>query len=289
MNLNLLPLFVAVAEASSFSDAARHLRLRRSSVSRGVAALEKELKVQLFNRTTRQVSLTGAGKALFHKLSPQLSALTQVLGTLPEQEEEPSGELRISVPNDLGAMVMPQLLADFSLRYPEVRLDVRVSNRQVDLVAEGFDVALRVSTNRLRDSSLVARKVATIGVQVFAAPEYLARVGTPKTVEDAAALDWLLIMPKFPPPLITPKRAKVYADDMLFIAGAARAGLGLALLPAFLATADVAAGRLVRVLPKISIASTGGIFLVHAPGRVSRKVAAFRDYVAQHLAQHLSS
>lgn len=286
MNLNLLPLFTAVAEAVSFSEAATQLGLRRSSVSRGVASLEKALDVQLFNRTTRQVSLTSAGKALYAKLAPRLGELKEVLGTLPEQEEEPAGTLRVSVPNDLGAMVLPELFAGFSLRYPAVRLDVRVSNRKVNLVSEGFDVALRIAVGRLTDSSLVARRLATLEVQVFAAPSYLARVGTPKSPEEAALLDWVLSRTKLPAPLLSPRVARALGDDMLFIAGAARAGLGLAVLPVFLTRDDVAAGRLMRVLPKISI-SSGALFLVHTPGRVARKVSAFRDYLLLNLPKSL--
>ncbi len=283
MNLNLLPLFLAVAEASSFSTAAKTVGLRRSSVSRGVAALERELKVQLFNRTTRQVSLTTAGTALYAQLAPQMGALTKVLGALPEQEEEPSGELRLSASNDMGAVALPEIIAGFSLRYPKVRLDVRISNRFVNLVAEGFDVALRVSSGRMGDSTLVARRLTGLEINVFAAPTYLARVGTPKTVEEASKLAWVSLRPKLPPPMRG--AARLLGDDMLFIHGATRAGLGLAFLPTFLTAQDVAAGRLVRVLPKVSMPS-GALYLVHAPGKPPRKVTAFRDYLVQYLATH---
>lgn len=206
MDLNPLSLFVTVAEASSFSTAAAKLGVRRSSVSRGVAALERALDVQLFSRTTRQVALTTAGAALYAKVAPSLASLKESIGTLPEREKLPSGELRITAPVDIGVIVLPGIIAGFSTRYPAVTVDAWVTNRRVDLVAEGFDAALRVSMGRLSDSTL--------------------------------------------------------------------------------AREDVAAGRLVRVLPRNSIGS-GALYLVHPPAqRVPRKVTVFRDYLVEHFAAH---
>jgi DNA-binding transcriptional LysR family regulator len=288
MDLNLLSLFIVVAESSSFTVAAAKLGLRRSSVSRGVAALERALGVQLFSRTTRQVSLTTAGTALYAKVGPQLASLKESLGTLPERKEQPSGELRLTVPNDLGAIILPGVIAGFSMRYPAVQLDVRITNRRVDLVAEGFDVALRFAGERLSDSSLIARRLGGPQLQLFAAPTYLARAGTPRALADTADHQWIMFGgARLPPPLPTPRtRPRLLGDDILFIHGAAKAGLGLAVLPAYLTREDIAAGKLVRVLPRVSIRS-GGLFFVHPPARhLPQKVIAFRDYLIEHLAAH---
>jgi DNA-binding transcriptional LysR family regulator len=288
MDLNLLSLFIVVAEASSFTAAATKLGLRRSSVSRGVASLERVLGVQLFSRTTRQVSLTTAGTTLYAKVAPQLASLKDALGTLPEREEQPSGELRVTAPSDFGAFILPGVIAGFTLRYPAVQVDVRLTNRRVDLVAEGFDVALRFAAGKLSDSSLVARRVGGPDLQLFAAPTYLARAGTPRTPADTADHQWIVFRSaRNPPPLPEPRtRPAVLSDDILFIHGAAKAGLGLAILPAYLAREDVTAGRLVRVLPRMSIRSAA-LYFVHPPARhPPRKVTAFRDYLIEHLAVH---
>ena len=288
MDLNLLPVFVTVAEVASFSAAAAKLEVKRSSVSRSIAALERSLGVRLFNRTTRQVSLTTAGAALHARLAPQLAALKQSVGTLPEQEELPSGELRITAPVDLGVIVLPGIVASFSTRYPGVRIDVRLSNHVVDVVAEGFDAALRLIVGKLADSTLVARRLTEIQIQVFASPTYLARIGAPRTPADTADHRWIYHR-GLPPPKAFPVArdpAQLVGDDILFVHQAARAGAGLAILPAFVARDDVASGALVRVLPHVSM-SSGQLYFVHPSTKhLPRKVTAFRDHVLQHLSAH---
>lgn len=289
MDLNLLSLFSAVAECESFSTAAERLGVRRSSVSRGVAALERSLGVQLFSRTTRHVALTTAGKALYGKVAPQLAALTEAVGSLPEREEQPSGELRVTAPTDLGTWLLPSLLSGFTLRYPAVQFDIRLTNRLVDLVAEGFDIALRASGPKLADSSLVAKKLSDIEMQVYGAPDYLSRAGTPRTPEDLDEHQWVLMrMHRLPPtlPAVSKNHQHILGDDILFILEAVRAGLGLGLLPSYLAREHVAAGSLIRVLPRVCVGS-GTLYLVHPPAQhVPRKISAFRDYVAAHFAAH---
>jgi DNA-binding transcriptional LysR family regulator len=287
MDLNLISVFRGVAEAASFSAAAKKLGVRRSSISRSIAALERELGVQLFNRTTRSVAMTTAGTALLAKVRPQLLALEDALGSLPEREEEPSGDLRLTAPGDIGAIVLPAIIAGFSMRFPAVHVDVRLTNRTVDLVGEGFDLAIRAGT-KLDDSSLVARRLSSIDFQVFASPTYLARAGTPRTLEDALEHDWVVFRGfKLPGALATSKRKpRVVGDDMLFMHRTVRAGAGLGLMPTFLAQTDVAEGTLVRVLPKVE-SKMGALYLLHPPAQhVPRKVTAFRDYVLHHLTLH---
>ncbi|EYF05506.1 LysR family transcriptional regulator [Chondromyces apiculatus] len=286
IDLNLLPMFLAVAEASSFAAAAARLGLRRSSVSRGIAAIERALGVQLFSRTTRQVALTTAGAALYARLAPQLSAIGDALGALPEQGEMPSGELRLTAASDVGAVLLPRILAGFAGRYPAVQVDVRLTNRMVDLVEEGFDVALRASGKRLSSSSLVARMVSKLEMQLFGAPTYLARAGTPKTAGDTAEHQWVSHRGgKLPAPLPSPRRKpQIIGDDILFVYEAVKAGLGLGVLPTFLAREDVAAGKLVHVLPRVSVPS-GALYVVHPPAQhVPRKVTVFREYLVEHFA-----
>lgn len=288
MDLNLLSLFVKVADAPSFASAARQLGVRRSSVSRAVSTLEKTLGVQLFSRTTRAVALTTAGASLYERVSGQLAALHEAAAGLPERENEPSGELRLTAPNDMVATFLPEVIAGFCSLYPRVQVDVRSTSRKVDLVAEGFDVALRVALQRLRDSTIVALKLSALELELFAAPSYLKRAGTPRTLSETAHHPFVLLRQlQYPAPLPKSReRPRAIGDDMLFCARAVKAGLGLGLLTTLVAAEDVAAGRLVRLLPKVSICP-GALYLVHPPARhVPHKVTAFRDYVVEYLKAH---
>jgi DNA-binding transcriptional LysR family regulator len=282
MDLNLLQLFVTVAQTSSFSGAARRLGLPKSSVSRKIAALEAVVGAQLLHRTTRQVALSTAGAALYERAAPLVASLRDAVGSLPEREQQPSGELRITAPYDLGATFLAELVAQFALRYPTVRADVWLTNRKVDLVAEGFDVAVRAQAGPIKDSSLTMRRLSTVEMQLFAAPGYLARRGTPRSEAEAAAHD-LVSFRALRGSDGLGARNRIVCDDFLFLREAVRAGAGLGLMPTFLAAADVAAGELVRVLPRYS--QRGGTFVLLYPAtrHVPRKVTAFRDFLLESL------
>lgn len=283
-DLNLLPLFVAVAETSSMSEAARKLGLPKSTVSRGIAALEASLGVQLFHRTTRNVALSTAGAAFYEKARPLVASLREITGSLPEQEAEPSGELRITAPTDMGLTFLTRLTAEFARRYPAVLLDMRLSNRRVDLVAEGFDGALRVA-RKLEDSSLVARRVTALDAGLYASSAYVARRGQPRAPDETGAHDWVAMQAMhIPPPLTAPARPRLATDDLLFAHGAVREGLGLGILPTFLANPDVASGLLVRVLPRWGMEAGTLHFVYPRTGHLSRKVRAFRDFVIEFVA-----
>jgi len=290
-DLSLLTLFLAVAETSSFSRAAERVGVPKSSVSRGIARLETDLGQQLFYRTTRQVTLTTAGTALYERSAPHVAALSQAIGTLPEQQEQPSGVLRITAPNDLGVSFLADLAARFCARHPAVRVEVGLTIRSVDLVGEGFDVALRAA-DRLADSTLVARKVSRVEGQLFASPSYLARRGTPRTIRDLdghdivrfRGIDRAILRGDRVETVLHKRPARIIADDYSFLREVLRAAGGIGLLPSFLVRDDLAAGVLVRVLPRFSVAQ-GALYIVHPAARlVPRKVAAFRDFVLEQLA-----
>jgi DNA-binding transcriptional LysR family regulator len=288
MNLDLLPVFDAVARTGSFTAAARELRAPKSSVSRAVARLEADLGVQLFFRTTRKVSPTAAGLDLHERVAPLLRQLAAAVGTLPDREAEPSGELRVTAPTDLGVLFLAEVVTRYAARYPAVSVSLHLTGRVVDLVGEGFDVALRVAS-RLADSTLVVRRVAPVVVQLYASPVYLARRGTPRSEADLAAHDWVsfrtgpqrlrIAAPR--EAVGVEPRARIVADDLLFVRDAVRAGAGIAQLPSFVAEPDVLAGMLVRVLPRHE-RTVGHLHLVTpAAKQVPRKVAAFRDLVVE--------
>ena len=289
MDLNLLTVFEAVARTTSFSGAAKELGMPKSSVSRGVARLEGELGVQLVFRTTRQVALSAAGTALYDRITPLLRSVKAALGELPEQEEEPSGTLRVTAPVDLGVLFLAEVVARYTARYPAISVDLHLTGRVVDLVGEGFDVALRVAS-RLEDSSLVVRRAAPIVLHLFASPLYLARRGTPRGEADLDAHDWVTFRSgpqrlRVPGPrqAAPPRRARIICDDLLFVRDAVRAGAGIALLPTFVAEPDVLAGRLVRILPRFERQAGHLHVVTPAAKHVPRKVAAFRELVVEML------
>jgi len=286
MDLNLLTVFEAVARTASFSAGAKELGMPKSSASRGVARLEAELGVQLLLRTTRQVSLTATGTALYDRVVPILRSVKAALGELPEREEEPSGELRVTAPVDLGVLFLAEVVTRYTARYPAVSVDLHLTGRVVDLVAERFDVALRVAS-KLEDSTLVVRRAAPIVLQLFASPLYLARRGTPRTEADLADQDWVVFRSgpqrlRAAAPreaLGVAPRGRIVCDDLLFVRDAVRAGAGIALLPTFVAEPDLVSGRLVRILPRLERISGYLYVVTPAAKHVPRKVTAFREIV----------
>ncbi len=283
---SLLPLFIAVVENGGMSAAARKLGAPKSSISRGVAALENALGVQLLHRTTREVHLTTAGRTFYERARPVLSAYRELTTSIPEQEVEPSGTLRITTPVDLGLTFLVDVFAKFMRRFPSVRLEVCPTNRPVDLIAEGFDVALRIAT-RLKDSSLLARRLGSVELSIFASPNYLAQHGTPRSLDECGAHRWVFFagLRNLPMQLRRVSAARVSTDDLLFALGMTRAAVGLSVLPAHLAHEDVLAGRLVRVIPSWKL-QYGALFFIHpAAQHVPRKVTALRDYLVEIIAQ----
>jgi DNA-binding transcriptional LysR family regulator len=287
MDLNLLTVFEAVARTSSFSAAAKELGIPKSSASRAVARLENVLDVQLLFRTTRQVSLSAAGTALYDRMTPLLRSIKSALGELPEREEAPSGTLRVTAPVDLGVLFLAEVVTRYTARYPAVSVDLHLTGRVVDLVGEGFDVAFRVAA-KLEDSSLIVRRVVPVLFHLYASPVYLARRGTPRGESDLDAHDRVVFRPgpqklRVPGPREAPsaRGARVVCDDLLFVRDAVRSGAGIGLLPTFVAEADVLAGRLVRIVPRFERVAGHLHIVTPAAKHVPRKVTAFRDLVLE--------
>jgi DNA-binding transcriptional LysR family regulator len=278
IDLNKVRAFVLVHQTSSFTAAAAKLGVPRSTVSRAVTSLEESTGLRLFQRTTRSVSTTPAGRALFDRLMPSLTAIERSLRELPERTPAPSGTLRVTSTIDLGAALLGDVIARYIARHPDMHVDVRLTNAVVDLVKDGFDVALRLASGPLRGKSLVARRVGAVAFGYYASPEYVARRGAPRTLADLDGHDVVALSAEKAPAL---QRARVVSDDKGFVRALLRAGGGIGLLPTYLADEDVVAGRLVRVVPSFE-GSSGSIHLVmpsrkHVPSRVT----AFRDLVIE--------
>jgi DNA-binding transcriptional LysR family regulator len=282
IDVALLATFVEVADAASFSAAARALGTTTATVSRSIAKLETSVGSRLLHRTTRRVSLTTAGAALYQRTAAHLRALTHATRELPEHQIEPAGTLKLTAPYDLGATFLGSVIARFIGLYPKVQVEAEFSSRVVDLAAEGFDVALRGDSAKHKDTSLTARRlVQRSDLSLYASPSYLTRRGSPRGL-GSADHDWLVAGPlrrafDFPA-TIAPR---IVANDFLFLRGVAAAGGGIAMLPSFIAQPYVASGDLVRVLPLVHV-NVGGLVMLYSSTRpLARKVAAFRDFLVE--------
>lgn len=282
IDVSLLATFVQVADGASFSGAARILGTTTATVSRSIAKLEESVGSRLFHRTTRRVSLTTAGTALYERAAAHVRALTHATKTLPEHQNEPAGTLKLTAPYDLGATFLGGAVARFLARYPKVKVQAEFGSRVVDLAAEGFDVALRGDSGNHKDTSLTARRLVPRGeLSLYASPSYLAKRGSPRGLSSFDH-DWLVAGPLLRafdfPKTLTPRTV---ANDFLFLRGVAASGGGIATLPTFIAQPSVASGDLVRVLPAVRV-DVGGLVMLYSSTRpLARKIAAFRDFMVE--------
>jgi DNA-binding transcriptional LysR family regulator len=278
----LLAYFGAVAETQSFTLAARKLGVGKGTVSRAIARLEREVGAELIHRTTHSVALSSTGAILHEQTAHLLRKLDESLESLPERAEVPSGLLRITTPVDFGHVLLPEILASFSHRYPDIVFDVRVTNAVLDLVAEGIDIAIRASAPRLKDSSLVARRLGHVSAGCYASPAYRLRNGIPRKLGDAQH-KWIL-HPIFRSIVEFPAETKVHVvcEDLLVIRDLIRSGMGIGLLPRLVGEPYVAEG-LIESVPLAALGDMeGGLFLVYpSSGQVPKKVTAFRDFVLE--------
>jgi DNA-binding transcriptional LysR family regulator len=301
MDLNNLIIFRKVAETGSFSRAARELGLPKSSVSQKITQAEQDLGVRLLQRTTRRVSLTEVGELIFEAAGRIASEAEDIRAVAHRLDEEPRGLLRVTAPLDFGVEVIESLLPTFLARHPQISVELDLSNRVVDLVSEGFDLALRATTRSLPDSSLVGRPLLSIRMGLFASAAWLARHGTPTQIEDLRDVSalWFIAGGRRTPAVWRLQagakavevqvRAALRVNDMLAITRAAAAGLGVALLPVFATSHLVRPGELIRILPDWGI-DHGEIHALY-PSRkhLPAKTRAFLDHLAQAFAQEPTS
>jgi DNA-binding transcriptional LysR family regulator len=256
-HLRDLALFVAVAETKSFTKAAALLGIPTSTLSRRIAELEASMELKLLARSTRQVELTEAG-ALYLSLGEGIVAAAreahqQVRGLA----ERPQGTLRMSIESEIGPRLVAPVLAEYLEHYPEVRIDLDMSPRRVDLLAEGFHLALRIG--KLPDSGLTVRRLAMLSASLYAAPSYVKRAGLPERPADlvghkrihllhkADSGEWRLT--KQGEAIEIPSNSVLCANNMTMIRHLARLGVGIAVVDDLMASEDVRHGRLQAVLP----------------------------------------
>jgi DNA-binding transcriptional LysR family regulator len=285
-----MAVFAQVVEAQSFSKAAQKLGLSRSAVSKHVAALEDRLGVVLLNRTTRRLSLTGPGASFYEHCVRLVADAEEAERAVTQFQVEPKGTIRVNAPMDFGRQHIAPWLAEFLGRYPELTVDVTLNDRIIDLIEEGYDLAVRVG--RLADSSLIARRLAPVHLIVAASPSYLQRHGTPQTPADLARHNCLLYT-YMPNPAVwtleqpgggrlqVPVKGSLRSNNGGLLREAAVAGVGIVPAPDFMVGDDLRAGRLVPILCDWRQPASA-VHAVYPQNRfVPAKVRALVDFLAQ--------
>jgi DNA-binding transcriptional LysR family regulator len=281
--------FVEVVESGGFGRAAERLGLSKSIVSRRVSALEAGLGARLLDRTTRGVAPTPAGEEFKARAERILAELEEARDVVAESGRAVVGLLRVSAPLSFGLRNVAPLLAEMALRYPKLRIEASYSDRAVDLIAERFDAAIRIGM--LRDSTLVARRIAAVHAVIVASPAYLERHGTPRTPADLAGREFLLRNGAVGGEALRFRSGRRWisvraegrfrADNGEALLAAALAGVGLAPMPTFLVAPAIESGALVPLLVDYAMPEAG-LYLVRPPGaHVPAKVRALTDLLLE--------
>ncbi|MCD2180032.1 LysR family transcriptional regulator [Rhizobium sp. C1] len=280
-----------IAETGSFAQAADDLALTPSAVSKLVNRLESRLGIRLITRTTRRLSLTSEGATYVARARDILNAVEDVEQEVMASAAEPSGVLRVNTGTAFGRHVLGPIVPDFLARYPKIRLDIGIADRQVDLIAEQWDVAIRMG--QPGDLSLVIRKIGESSRAICASPAYLERFGTPKTPADLAGHNCIVIS-GFPYlrrwPFASPEGVNLQdvggnlvTDSAHLMVDMMLAGLGIGRLARFTMAEPLADGRLVEILKDMHRIDPFPIHAIMPPGgNRSPKVRAFVDFLAGH-------
>lgn len=289
MDLSSLSAFVKVAQTGSFTKAAASFGTHKARVSRGLSQLERELGVRLLERTTRRVRLTEIGQQIYNQAVSVLAAVADIEATAGALQGEPRGTLRLTAGTELGLAGLNHWLDGYARKYPQVAVEVEFTARSLDLVAEGFDFALRAGPSP-EEPGVVARKLGELSFGLYASPSYLEGNGTPQEGDELAKHRLLMFvgggqtgwrLTTLARELRIEGPARIRANDGLLVCDAAVRGLGIALLPTVIAREEVARGALRRVLSAWSAPRLP----VHAvfPGSrpMTPKVRAFVELAAE--------
>ncbi len=286
-------MFVAVVDAGSISGAAERLEVAKSAVSRRLTDLEARLGAELLHRTTRRLGLTDSGRAFFERAQRILADLEEAEQAVSQAHGAIRGRLKVALPLSFGLLHLAGLINEFLGLHPEVEFDLDFNDRQIDLMQEGFDLAIRIA--RLPDSSLIARKLAPIRHALCASPDYLARHGTPARADDLASHAglvysnlanpglWSYVRPDGQPGSVQVP-VKLRANNGDFLCRAAIAGQGVILHPTFYLSDAIRTGKLVPLLTDHAWPELNAYALYPPTRHLSRRVRAFVDFLAEKLA-----
>lgn len=296
-HLTALRVFREVVERNSFAAAARRLCLSPAAVSKNIGELEAHLSTRLLNRTTRRLSLTEAGQQYYTQIAQILDDLDEADRALGPMQSEPTGTLRVSAPMSLTLTQLADAIPQFLCRYPQLSLDLRLDDRRVDLVKEGFDVAIRGS-DKLEDSSLVARKLMSMTHVLCGAPAYFSRHGMPDSPEALRQHECVQFSLSGHAKLWSFRKGGTQGDvqvdvpidgrykvtSSLAVREALLAGFGISLIPLIYVREDIERGRLVTALEDWSTVETH-VYAVYPSRRyLNSKVRAFVDFLVETLA-----
>lgn len=290
--------FARVVEAGSFTRAADSLALPKATVTKQIQHLEARLRVKLLNRTTRRVTVTADGAAYYERTARLLADLDELEASMGNAQTNPQGRLRVDVGSSVASLLIIPALASFFAKYPDIQLDMGVSDRPVDLIGDNVDCVIR--GGELTDQSLVARRIGNLPFVTVASPDYLRRFGTPKHPHDLEGSEHRMVN------FFSPRTGRLFpneferGEEMLTLDGQHRisvndsnaymaatlSGLGVAQLVTFMAAPHLETGALVQVLPEWTTKPVP-IYVVYPPNRhLSAKVRSFVDWAADLFTRH---
>jgi DNA-binding transcriptional LysR family regulator len=284
-----LEAFVEVVDQQSFSGAGERMGLAKSVLSRRVSELENRLGVKLLNRTTRKLSLTGAGEQLYQQASELIVGLLDAEQKVSDEQLSLSGRLKIAAPQSFGYRHLSSAIAEFIKQNPDIDISMDLNDRKLDLVAEGFDLTIRIGG--LEDSTLIARKLGVIRFVTAASAEYLKKQGEPQHPSDlvnhqglmyaniSARQQWTFVDNK--QTIIAVPQQRLSANNGDFLNRAAIEGLGIVISPTFLAYEYIRSGELIPILQEFQPEGTG-IYAIFPPGRlIPRRAKLLVEYLQQ--------
>lgn len=289
MDLNDIVVFTKVVETRSFTGAAEQLGLPKSTVSRKLAQLEERLGVRLVQRTTRKLALTEIGQTYYERCARIVADIAAAEQLVTDMQASPRGRVRVTAPIDLSARHLGAICAGFVSTHPDVTVELDANDRLVDLIEEGYDVAVRFGA--LPESTLIARRLCRIETLLVATPAYLARHGTPATIEalddhervlftpNARAQSWTLVHGEATYEFGRP--ARFASNNVGAVRNAALAGAGISVLAEFMVADDIAAGRLVPVLPAWRSRPIDAHAIYPARQNLPPRLSLFLDYLAR--------
>jgi DNA-binding transcriptional LysR family regulator len=292
MVLEDMRLFAKVAEARSFTSAARLLGVPKQTLSRRVAELEQELGVQLLVRTTRRLHLTDVGAAYAARCAELVRLAEEANHAVTDTLQEPKGVLRVTADPVFGEAFVTGLVVEYARRWPQVQVDVVLTKRHVHLLEEGFDVAFRIG--KVEDPALTATSLGPARVRYCASPEYLERRGVPTNPEQLQQHECILVVSEGAPvrwpfrgpkgDLLVPVSGRLRFNNFAMAHAAVLQGLGIAIFPEFACAADIQQGRLVPILEDWGV-EVGAVWLVHPTHRyLTARVRTFVELALERLA-----
>ncbi|WP_041207943.1 LysR family transcriptional regulator [Aeromonas jandaei] len=284
VDLELMGLFATVVEQGSFTRAAELMGMPKSSVSQKISRLEAQLGVRLLQRTTRRLSLTAQGEVYVEHCQGLLTLARSANLAMARLRSAPAGRVRITAPEATGTLLLGRILAEFRALYPEVVLELTLSDEQLDLVGEGYDLALRAAP--LKDSSLICRRIGQVPRHLVAAPAYLAAHGMPQQLSDLGRYACLVhsALPLWPLQEggWRPQGACI-SNSLLALRELAINEGGIALLPHHVCEGDLASGRLQKVLPELAVPPNPFYLIYPSREHLAPALRTLMDFVAERL------